>query len=327
MIRIFIILFVILGCNLHIKAQETYGVIDFSVNYMREQPSYSAELGNQCLMGTIVEILDRQEYWLRIKSPEPYIGWVNEMGVIKMSQLELEKYLNAPKYICTAFCSKIFSQPSESSEIISDLVMGDIIRVLYNKKKSGSNYEKVKKCGFLGVLMPSGKTGFVRKKDLMPFDFWTTNTDASSENIVETAKKFLGVPYLWGGTSCKGMDCSGLTRMVWFMNGVLIPRDTGPQSRAGLNVEIFDSDGNLDLSVLRQGDLLFFGKSSENGQPAKINHVGIYIGNSRFIHSSQVVRISSLQPGDVDYYTSVPVIVRRYIGNNGLICIKDSHFY
>lgn len=320
-----IILFVLIYFTLGLNAQTGYGIVDFSANYMRESPDYTAELGNQSLMGTVVEILDRQGYWLKIKSPEPYVGWVNEMGVALVTKDEAESYLKSPKYICTAFNSKIFSKPKEGSETVSDLVMGDILRTWFDKKDN-----PVRKGKFLGVITPSGKTGYVRRKDLEAFDLWAAKSEATAGNIIRTAKMFLGTPYLWGGASSKGVDCSGLTRISWFMNGVLIPRDAGPQSRSGAEVNIFNKDGGLDLSALAPGDLLFFGKTTEDGKPARIDHVGIYIGGGRFIHSSQVVRISSLRAGDNDYYAKVPILARRYIGKDadeGLVDIKGSPFY
>lgn len=325
--RLIAILFLFLPAIIS-YAQNRYGVVDFSANFMREEPSYTSGLSNQNLMGTVVEILDSNSYWLKIKSPEPYIGWVNEMGIAKMSREELSDYMAEPKYICTASYSMIYSGPSANSEIISDLVMGDILRIW--RKNPGFESKPLKRNGFLGVITPSGRKGYVNKKDLLPMERWAEDADAGAENIIRIAKKFIGVPYLWGGTSMKGVDCSGLTRLVWLMNGVLIPRDAGPQAEAGTGVEIYDKDGNMDISALHPGDLLFFGKPSEGDAPARISHVGIYICDGRFIHSSQVVRISSLRKGDEDYYYRAPVLARRYIGNEGngsLVRIKYSPFY
>ena len=102
------------------------------------------------------------------------------------------------------------------------------------------------------------------------------------QKLVNTAKKYLGVPYVWGGTSPKGFDCSGLVQYVCRQNGISVPRVAASQKGAGTPV----SRANL-----QPGDLVFFG----NG--GRISHVGIYVGNGNMIHAPQtgdVVKISSI---------------------------------
>ena len=90
---------VALSFNCAASAQEApkkWAVVEFSANFMREAPDYAAELGDQALMGTVVEVLDKSSYWVKIKSPEPYTAWANEMGLVPMSEEELQDYLEAP---------------------------------------------------------------------------------------------------------------------------------------------------------------------------------------------------------------------------------------
>ena len=177
--------------------------------------------------------------------------------------------------------------------MICDIVSGDLLRI---RRKTPGKY--------LEVLLPSGETGYVRKKDTETFRTWAFSREASAANIMDTATDFLGVPYLWGGTSIKGVDCSGFTRMVWFLNGVLLPRNASQQAMSGekipypgkSGVEIQEGTIRSYVAALEPGDLLFFG----NGQ--KATHVGIYIGGGQFIHASQKVRISSLIPGEAGFY-------------------------
>lgn len=296
------------------KAEETdaepsrYGVTCFSVNFLREQPDFPRELGNQLLMGTPVEITGREGYWMQVVSPDPYKAWCVEMGIAEMTGEELQDYIAAPKYIVTAEYSHVFSSPSERSERISDLVMGDLLRIVFPKngprqgRHAGSGGISCR--GFFKVLMPSGVEGYVRKKDMEEFGKWAAGMKATGENIIKTARLFLGTPYLWGGTSIKGVDCSGLSRMVWFMNGVLLPRNASQQAKTGTCIpypgqgnDSVDRETMLEFcSSLIPGDLIFFG-SGKN-----VSHVGIYIGKGHFIHASQYVRTSSLIPGDEDYY-------------------------
>lgn len=320
-----------------------WAIVAFSANFMREDPGYEAELGNQALMGTVVQTLDTTSYWVRIKSPEPYTAWVNEMGLVPVTEKELEDYLEAPKYICVASSSRVYSEPSYDSRIVSDLVQGDIVRILY---KNGGRHEgrtegrAVTGKKFAGVLLPSGKTGYVPAKDISVFREWararaaklTGNERAYREDLVSSARDFLGVPYMWGGTSTKNVDCSGLTRGVYFANGVLLPRNASQQARAGEHVEIFRADGSVTWENLLPGDLLFWGRAATETGPERITHVGMYVGDGYYIHSSQVVRQSSLDPGSEEYDGRKPVRARRVVGTvdkpgSGIVSVISSPFY
>ena len=106
------------------------------------------------------------------------------------------------------------------------------------------------------------------------------------------------------------------------MNSILLPRNTSQQVRAGVEV---------GLDGLQPGDLLFFGTPATDDKPERINHVGIYIGGNRFIHASQLVRISSLDPSEPDYYERKPLRVRRILGhttdNTGPSLLAKSPLY
>ena len=307
-----------LGAGAQVPSGEgrNWAVVDFSVNFMREAPDYTAELGDQSLMGTVVEVVGEDSYWRRIVSPEPYTAWVNEMGLAPMSEDEVNAYIASPKYICTADYTYVYSQPSAASDRVSDLVLGCLVRPVLD-----SRGRAVRKGRFLACELPSGLSGWVPKGDVEPFGAWTASRQPGGANIVSAARRFLGVPYLWGGTSIKGVDCSGFTLCVYFQNGILLPRNTSQQVRAGVPVA---------LDSLEPGDLVFFGRPAEGDSPARVNHVAIYIGGGRIIHSSQKVRISSLNPADEDYYDREPLQARRilgHVGENGVSYLADSPLY
>jgi cell wall-associated NlpC family hydrolase len=129
----------------------------------------------------------------------------------------------------------------------------------------------------------------------------STQATATGNALIDTAKKYMGVPYVWGGTTTDGFDCSGFTQYVMKQNGITIPRTAAEQYATGTAV---------DKSNLRVGDLVFFTTYKEGA-----SHVGFYMGDGKFIHASSAneqVTISNL--GDT-YYTEHYIGSRRYIPN------------
>ena len=128
---------------------------------------------------------------------------------------------------------------------------------------------------------------------------WIEKGDAGSiseeqmEEIIATAMKLKGVPYLWGGMTPKGVDCSGLVRWSYLMNGILLPRNASQMVHCG---------DPVSLDALQRGDLVFFGTPAKDGKPQRVTHVGIYLGDNHIIHSSHLVRVNSLNSEDDDYY-------------------------
>ena len=187
-----------------------YAVTTLSVNYMREEPDFTAELGSQALMGTPVKILDESGYWRKIQSPDPYTAWCVDLGLKEMSESELGEYISSEKIICTADYSTVWRKPVSGREKagkknagndvplkVCDIVAGDLL--LHTGKSVR---------GFREVRLPSGETGYVPEKDAAIFSEWAASRDPSADNIISTALDFIGVPYMWGGTSVKGVDCS-----------------------------------------------------------------------------------------------------------------------
>lgn len=309
-------------------------VTGLSENNLRAEADYTSELCTQTLMGTVVEIVGESGYWRQVVTPEPYTAWCTDLGLTEMRHDKLSTYLAAPKYICTAMHSSVRKEASADSEPLSDLSMGDLTRIVTKSNGSAST-----KKGWAEVMLPCGETGWAPLADIAEFSSWASTRKADEENIIKTAKGFLGIPYLWGGASAKGLDCSGLVRLVWFMNGYLIPRNASQQATLGREI-IVEADHSItpdsykmrDEMLLRTkhikpGDLIFFGTPGSLFRKESITHVGIYLGKGRFIHASHQVRISSLIPGEDDYYmNSFKLIkVRRLFGWQGAGMTPVSH--
>jgi cell wall-associated NlpC family hydrolase len=119
-------------------------------------------------------------------------------------------------------------------------------------------------------------------------------------SLVETATGYLGVPYLFGGTTARGFDCSGLTGAVYRLNGLRLPRSSEEQFEAGSPV---------DLDRARAGDLLFF--ATRGGH--RVSHVGLYLGHGTFIHAPSEGRTICEDRLDERYYRKTFVGARTYL--------------
>src|SRR5690606_26358513 len=107
--------------------------------------------------------------------------------------------------------------PSKNGATVSDMVYGDVV-VLKNQTKD-----------YYEVDFPDGRTAFLAVTEAEKYAKWAATRKPTEQSLVETSKKLLGLPYLWGGTSFKGVDCSGFTKTVYFMNGLVLPRDASQQ--------------------------------------------------------------------------------------------------
>lgn len=336
-------------------------VTGLSENMMRAQPDYESALETQSLMGTVVEIIGEKGYWRQVVTPEPYTAWCTNLGLVEMTEEEIEKYKAAPKYICTAHHSAVYSEPSFASQRLSDLSMGNLVRVVFTQTKKGEKPSVIKGNGkgsakrtvkeradkgvkeWKEVRLPDGRTGWTPAADIAEFAEWMEKPMPSESAIINTALQFVGTPYLWGGTSSKGLDCSGLVRLTWFMNGYLLPRNASQQVHLGKEITV-DADHSIGegspglrdemirrTSNLKPGDLVFFGRPATALKKEAITHVGIYIGNGEIIHASHKVRINSLIPGTDNFYENSHRLLkaRRFFGwkGKGLTPISKSKAY
>ena len=302
-----------LAQTLSTSGLEPNAVITLSAGYLRANPDYEAPLETQILMGTPVAVVDSSSYWRKVVTPD-YTAWINVLGLAPLP----EGYVAAPKYICTAEYSHVFAAPSLKAVRLSDLVLGDLLRIATNQEG-----KPLQKKGFYGVILPSGAVGWVPRKALAEFSAWARSREADPQKIVSTALRFTGIPYLWGGNSVKGFDCSGLVKLTYFLNGLILPRNASQQVRLGTALDISRVlDG--DFSTLAPGDLLFFG----NHETGRVSHVALYIGDGHIVHSSQLVRVNSLLRGEPDYYENAWKLLygRRILGTKDAVPLTESPY-
>jgi cell wall-associated NlpC family hydrolase len=258
---------------------DAWGLGCVSLANAREQPSHKAEMATQVFLGSVVRLRQQAGRWFRVETDDGYQAWMETESFFPCDKAAVERWEASPLLIVTAFEDCVREQPRSDAPPVSDVVLGGRV------KKTGEAGD------WYGVELPDHRAGFLPKSAATDYAAWKQSRRATPENIERTARQLLGRPYLWGANSPRGLDCSGLTKLVFFLNGIALPRNASQQARAGAAVPL-----DQDLSRLRTGDLVFFGHRARGNRPERVTHVGIYLGDKLFIHASQRVRINSLDP-------------------------------
>ncbi|HBZ21668.1 MAG TPA: glycoside hydrolase, partial [Bacteroidales bacterium] len=239
---------------------EPWGLVNVSVCNIRFISSYDAEMVSQALMGTPVKILKKENGWLLIQTPDLYLGWVDSDAIAALSVIDHDIWKSSSRLFYTGKTGDIYTDRS-MGKVVSDIVAGCILEVTGTQKN-----------GF-EVKLPDGRTGYIPAEKAILLDQLSVKTFLNPANLLSTAESFMGIPYLWGGTSSKGFDCSGYVKTIYFLNGIILERDASQQFQIGMRLR----RGSFPDS-LKKGDLLFFG-SARRGR-ARATHVGMYIGDT-----------------------------------------------
>ena len=262
------------------------GVVRLSVANLRTKPKHSAELASQMLMGMPVRILEQKDGFFRIRTIEGYLGWTEEASIQIMDKKDFSRWTAAPKVVMSENYGKIYAEPVIDTPQVSDIVKNDVVILLQQTPD------------YLHIELPDGRRGYVPANYFVTIKEWETlNRQFATVNDIITKAKmaYTGIPYMWGGTSVKALDCSGFTKDVFQNFGYLLPRDASQQARVVHPVPLTPK-----LDSLQPADLLFFGTRKADGTP-KITHVAMYVGGGRIIHATGEVKIESLFPDDSLY--------------------------
>ncbi|KQC34011.1 hydrolase Nlp/P60 [Nonlabens sp. YIK11] len=227
-----------------------YGICPISIAPMREEPSDKSEMVSQILYGEVCKVLEQRKKWSRIRlSNDDYEGWVDNKQYQEISEID---YTNLSSKKNIAFAKDPITTVTHADQTISSIIMGS----------------QVSSAEFLG--------------DSYSFNAVTTPGAIDNKSaLIDDALLLLNTPYLWGGRSFMGIDCSGFTQLIYKLNGYFLSRDASDQAKHGEVLSFIEESD--------PGDLAFFDNSE-----GQITHVGMIMKDNYIIHAHGKVRIDRL---------------------------------
>ena len=228
-----------------------YGISNLSIVPMRSEAADQTEMVNQILFGEHFKVLEVRKKWSRIRlAHDSYEGWISNKQWIEIPE---EDYKQLDKDVSTI-----------TTDILDIITKDQHLPIV------------------MGSILPFYKSGHALiNNEMYQFDGLTTAGFVSKEKLIENALIYLNAPYLWGGSSPLGIDCSGLTQMVYRLQGINLPRDAYQQAKVGTTLSFVEES--------EAGDLAFF-----DNEEGKVIHVGMILEDNHIIHASGKVRIDRI---------------------------------
>jgi len=227
-----------------------FAICNLAIVPLRLEPSDRSEMVSQVLFGDTFTVLETKEKWSRIQlSADSYEGWIDNKQFMVISEHQFGQLQHIPRF----YCADLIDYITGKNTLLS-VVLGSDLSLL----------------AFPDINLQQ-----------LVFDGNTVTGTQPKANLLQTAFLYLNAPYLWGGKTPFGIDCSGFTQMVYRLNGYNIPRDASQQARIGEPLSFIEES--------EVGDLAFF--DNEEGQ---IIHVGIIMEDNYIIHAHGKVRIDRL---------------------------------
>ena len=241
---------------------------------LHSRPEAQSDVVSQAIFGSHARLLEVRHGWAKVKSEDNYEGWMETAALRLLGGGEKPYASPGRAVVVESLFANLYREP--------DLTKHKPLLTLHFEARLEVVAESTREEDrWLEVRLPDGRRAWVQQGDVL-----AGGAPLGVGEVIALAKRFIGLPYLWGGTSSYGFDCSGFTQMLVRRRGVIMPRDAAPQAR-------WEGSFAIDRFQLQPGDLLYFGDSEE-----KITHTGMYIGSGEFIHATTngrpVVQISRL---------------------------------
>ncbi|MBR1727013.1 MAG: C40 family peptidase [Muribaculaceae bacterium] len=280
-----------------------WALVKLSIATLRTEGKHAAEVATQAIMGMPVKVLEKDDEWYRVQTPDNYISYVPESSLCFKTEAQMAQWRKARRCVVSVYDSRLVTEPG-GDETVTDLVLSNILEF---RGQQGD---------WVRLATPDGREGYILKSQVEDVSQWAQqNFDAAL--IEKTARRMMGSSYLWGGTSTKVTDCSGLVKVSYLANAIILQRDASQQALTGKKFN--------DYHQAQLGDLLFFG----NSKTGRVTHVGIYLRDGKYIHCSGQVKVNSLDPKAPDYLYS-PLSISRIngmIGTKGITYVRDHKWY
>lgn len=246
-----------------------------SLAHVRREPRHASELVTQMILGEEALVLQGSGEWLRVRLGDGYVGWVHRGSLVRARPREgfaerlARRTPPAGTWVVTALATVARVAPEPHAPPACDLVEGGRLRVEPPDRRAMEHHA-------LRVVLPDGVTGWIPAGAAIPFGRLAERFSPTGRAILDHAARSMGLPYLWGGASEKGYDCSGLVQRLYGLHGRLLPRDADQQSAVAATIDV-----GPRWERARDGDLAFFTET-----PGRVTHVGIVAEGGRVLHAS-----------------------------------------
>ena len=257
----------------HMARPIVRALVSVPVAELRRRPSHASELVTQALLGEPLEIATRtaDRKWFRVKRWDGYRGWTRAWSVTPVSVAASEQWEAGLRVLVAARSARVMDAPGGLGRVVFELPLGTRLPELAHRGT------------WVRVALPDGRAGWVRGSLLAAIPV----RPQGQASVLRAAREFTGAPYLWGGVTPWGCDCSGLVQTIFRRCGIWLPRDATDQLRTLRPALLAKQAGSF-----RPGDLLFFGVDGRS-----ISHVAISTGGLKLIHAYGYVREGNLEVG------------------------------
>ncbi len=266
-------------------------VVAIPVANMYSAASANTDVVSQAIFGSNVAVLEVKKKWAKVRTPDQYTGWIPTSELLKRSSADPYASENRSVQVESLFANLYRETDVTEHAPLLTVPFETRLEIAADAKDDGGRW--------LQVVLPDGRGAWIQRSDVI-----RDPKPLTIEQSIELARRFLGLPYLWGGRSSYGYDCSGFTQMLVRSRGINMPRDADLQAA-------WDGMEVIDRKDLQPGDLLFFGRSAD-----KITHTAMFIGNGEIIHATTnthpVIQISRIEDQP---WTRILVACRRVKNN------------